>query len=83
LDAVPGKKIKSIVVGGQPLDAEALYRVATNDFIASGREGYDVFAGAKRIVAETDGPLVSNAVMSYIRKHREVRPSVEGRLVLE
>ena len=83
LDAVPGNKIKSIAVGGRPLDMEALYRVATNDFIASGREGYDIFAGAKRIVAETDGPLVSNAVMAYIRRHREVAPRAEGRLVLE
>lgn len=82
-DAVPGKKIKSITVGGQPLKPDGLYRVATNDFIASGREGYDVFVAAKRIIAETDGPLVSNVVMSFIRTRGTVSAQVEGRLVLE
>jgi 5'-nucleotidase / UDP-sugar diphosphatase len=82
-DAVPGKKIETIMVGGQPLKPDALYRVATNDFIASGREGYDVFVDAKRIIAETDGPLVSNAVMGFIRTRGTVSPQVEGRLVLK
>lgn len=83
LNAVPGKKIQSVSIGGEPLDLKRVYKVAANDFIASGKEGYDVFAGAKRLVGETDAPLVSNVVMSYIRGKGTISPRVEGRVILK
>jgi len=36
-----------IMVGDQPLEAQREYKVATNDFLASGGDGYEVFARAK------------------------------------
>lgn len=81
--AVPGRRIQSVKIGGKPLDLNRIYKVAANDFIASGKEGYDVFASAKRLVGETDAPLVSNVVMSYIRAKGTIAPKVEGRVVLE
>lgn len=82
-NAVPGKKIQSVKIGGKPIDLNRIYKVAANDFIASGKEGYDVFAGAKRLVGETDGPLVTNVVMSYIRAKETVAPKIDGRIILE
>jgi 2',3'-cyclic-nucleotide 2'-phosphodiesterase (5'-nucleotidase family) len=35
---------KSITVGGKPLDVNAKYKVATNDFLYSGGDGYTIFA---------------------------------------
>lgn len=83
LNGLPGQKIQSVNIGGKPIDLKKIYKVAANDFIASGKEGYDVFATAKRLVGETDAPLVSNVVMSYIRKKGTVAPKVEGRVVVK
>ncbi|MEQ1671945.1 MAG: bifunctional UDP-sugar hydrolase/5'-nucleotidase, partial [Hyphomicrobium sp.] len=42
-DGVPGSKLTSVTIGGAPLDDARLYKVATNDFMALGKEGYDAF----------------------------------------
>ena len=36
-------KVRSVLVGDKPLDPKATYRLATNDFLYSGGDGYDVF----------------------------------------
>ena len=36
----PGSRVLSIEVGGAPLDPDRIYRVATNDFMARGGDGY-------------------------------------------
>lgn len=82
-DAVPGHRIVSVLIGGQPLEPTRSYQVATNDFIAAGKEGFAVFETAERLISETSGQLVSNAVMDYIRKLGQVAPAVEGRIRIE
>lgn len=82
-NAVPGERVVSAEIGGRPLDPEKLYKVATNNFVASGKEGYDAFLNGKILVGETDGPLMANVVMSYIREKGTVAPKVEGRIVIE
>jgi 2',3'-cyclic-nucleotide 2'-phosphodiesterase (5'-nucleotidase family) len=82
-NAVPGQRIKTVVVGSEPLDTTRNYRVATNTFIASGKEGYDIFRQAKIFRGETDGPLLANTVMAYIRKTVNIAPRVEGRVVID
>ncbi len=82
-NAVPGERVQSAEIGGAPLDPEKLYKVATNNFVASGKEGYDAFRNGKVLVGETDGPLMANVVMSYIREKGTVAPKVEGRIVIE
>ena len=80
---IPGQRITSLTIAGAPLDPEKTYRVATNDFIARGKEGYGAFARARVIFGARDGRLVTNAVMAYIRKSGAVSPKVEGRIVLK
>ena len=81
--AVPGRRITSITVAGHPIDPARRYKVATNGFMASGKEGYDVLKEAKVLLGETDGPLVSNVVMAYIRKRGVIAPKTEGRIVID
>jgi 2',3'-cyclic-nucleotide 2'-phosphodiesterase (5'-nucleotidase family) len=83
LDAVPGSKVKEIRIGGGPLDPLHLYKVATNDFVAAGKEGFDLIAAAERVVRELDAALVSQIVMDYIAARRTIAPKVEGRIRLE
>jgi len=58
----PGSRIVNVYVGGKALDRNAIYTIATNDFLAGGGDGYGgVFAG--KTVNET-GILLRNAVMA-------------------
>ena len=77
-----GSRITSITVGGAPLDEAKTYRVATNDFMARGGDGYNMFRDAQPVLPDVDAPLLANEVMVYIRKAGTVRTGVEGRIVL-
>jgi 2',3'-cyclic-nucleotide 2'-phosphodiesterase (5'-nucleotidase family) len=79
----PGSRVTSIRVNGRPLDEMRTYRVATNDFLARGGDGYDMFASASRLLPDADAPLLANEVMVYIRKLGTVKTGVEGRIVLK
>lgn len=76
-----GSRILSISVDGKPLDPDKAYRVATNDFMARGGDGYTGFAGNKPLVPLDDAPLLSNEVMVYLRGLGTVRNGVDGRLL--
>jgi 2',3'-cyclic-nucleotide 2'-phosphodiesterase (5'-nucleotidase family) len=77
----PGQRILSISIGGAPLDPDRTYRVATNDFLARGGDGYDTFAEAKPLIPIDDSPLIANEAMVHVRKLGTVRTGVEGRVV--
>lgn len=76
-----GARILSVAVGGAPLDPARTYRVATNDFLARGGDGYAMFAEAARLVPLDDTPLLSNDVMIHLRGLGTLRTGVEGRIV--
>lgn len=78
----PGEKIISAKVAGKPVDPDALYKVSTNSFIASGREGFGAMKEAKVLLGASDGELVSNIVTGFVEKAGEVSPEVEGRVVI-
>ena len=75
-----GNRILSIQSGGAPLDPNKSYRVATNDFMARGGDGYSTFAAVKPLVPLDDTPLLANEVMVYLRDLGTVRVGVDGRL---
>jgi 2',3'-cyclic-nucleotide 2'-phosphodiesterase (5'-nucleotidase family) len=77
----PGNRVLAMTVAGAPLSEERLYRVAINDFLARGGDGYNTFRDAKRITPDNDAPLLANEVMDYIRNLGTVRTRVEGRMV--
>ena len=78
----PGDRITALKVGGAALDEARIYRVAINDFLARGGDGYTTFRDARRIIPDADAPLLANAVMVYIRQIGTVRTGIEGRMVL-
>jgi 2',3'-cyclic-nucleotide 2'-phosphodiesterase (5'-nucleotidase family) len=79
----PGSRVISILVGDEALDAKKTYRVATNDFLARGGDGYAMFSDVARVLPDPDAPLLANEVMVYIRRLGTVRTGVQGRIVLE
>ena len=76
----PGKRIVSIRIGGAPLVPNRMYRIATNDFLARGSDGYVEFGKAKPELPIDDSPLLVNEVMAYLQKFGTVRTGVEGRI---
>jgi 2',3'-cyclic-nucleotide 2'-phosphodiesterase (5'-nucleotidase family) len=76
-----GSRVLSISVGGAPLDPDRIYRLATNDFLASGGNGYAMLAGLKRLIDDKAGPLMSTVVIDYIQRRGTVAPEADGRLV--
>ena len=83
LSRPPGSRVLSVHVGDAPLDEAKTYRLATNDFMARGNDGYSMFRDAKQLVTDVDGPLISNEVMAYLRKLGTVKTGVEGRIVFK
>jgi 5'-nucleotidase/UDP-sugar diphosphatase len=83
LSKPPGTRVLSIHVGNAPLDDSKIYKLATNDFMARGNDGYTMFRDAKRLVTDVDGPLISNEVMAYLRKLGTVKTGIQGRIVFK
>lgn len=77
-----GSRVIAVEVGGAPLDAAAKYRLATNDFMLKGGDGYTMLSDSTVILGELDGKLLADDVMSYIAKAGAVAPKVEGRVQL-
>lgn len=73
---VAGERVTEVLVNGEPLDMEATYLVATNDFMAAGGDEYTVFAG-KATVNEFDA--IEEVVLTYLQENGEI-PEVEGRI---
>jgi 5'-nucleotidase/UDP-sugar diphosphatase len=75
-----GGRVLAIAIDGAPLDPDRLYRVAVNDFMARGGDGYTTLATADRLLPLEDTPLLSNEVIIYLSGLDRVQSTAEGRL---
>ena len=80
--AEAGARVSEVLVGGAALEADKLYKVAVNDFILGGGDGYLMLGGGRLITDTGAGQLVANDVMAYVEKAGNVKPSVEGRITV-
>jgi 2',3'-cyclic-nucleotide 2'-phosphodiesterase (5'-nucleotidase family) len=78
--AEAGKRVSEVMVGGAALDAAKLYKVAVNDYMLGGGDGYAALGGGRLINDTGAGQLVANDVMAYVEKLGTVKPVVEGRI---
>lgn len=72
-------KPETILAGGQPLDLEKTYKVVTNNFMASGGDGYKML---KDLPQTNTGFVDADAVREYIQQRGKVGAEVEGRLTI-
>jgi len=75
-----GSRVVDVWVGGVPLDETAVYRVATNDFLAAGGDGYTVFMEGTNFV--NTGVYLMDYMVDYLKEFSPVSPAVEGRIVV-
>jgi 5'-nucleotidase / UDP-sugar diphosphatase len=80
--AAVGSRVSNVQVNGAPLDPAKKYKVATNNFMLTGGDGYAAFTKGRVLVGQTDGKLLANEVMAYVRKKGTVDSKVEGRITV-
>jgi 2',3'-cyclic-nucleotide 2'-phosphodiesterase (5'-nucleotidase family) len=68
---------KAVLTDGKPLEPNRSYRVAVNDFLAAGGDGYLILKQGRKVVSGDD---VREAVIDYLSKHSPVNPRIEGRI---
>ena len=74
-----GARVSNVTVGGEPLDMTRTYKVATNDFMARGGDGYDMLSDAKQLIDKDSAKLMAGDVMEYVRA-KGVPTGIDGRL---
>lgn len=79
--AAPGRRVRDIAIGGGTLEPGRLYRVATNDFMARGGDGYGMLAGTTSVTVDSGNALVSQVVMEDFARRGTISAAIEGRLV--
>ncbi|MGJ3265561.1 MAG: bifunctional metallophosphatase/5'-nucleotidase [Salinarimonas sp.] len=62
----PGSRVQAVTVGGEPLDPNATYRLATNDFLLRGGDGYGMLANGETLVDAAAGQLMASQVIDYV-----------------
>lgn len=75
-------RIKSVTIGGKPLDLEQTYLLATTDYLAQGGDGYVAF---KRAVIHSESSiketiLISDLVLRKLRLNGKIDAPIEGRI---
>jgi len=78
--AEAGKRVASVRINGADLDVNALYKVATNDYMLGGGDGFAALGGGRVLTNTGAGALMANDVMAYIEKAGKVTAAVEGRI---
>ena len=74
-----GKRVSEVMVAGAPLDVNKTYKVAVNDYILGGGDGYSALGGGK-ILARAAGGVLANDVIAYLQKMGTVAPEIDGRI---
>lgn len=74
----PGSRVFDVMVGKNPIDLKKEYTLATNDFMATGGDGYEMFKGKVQI---GQFELLSETLAKYFAANGEIEPKVEGRII--
>ncbi|WP_248926265.1 bifunctional metallophosphatase/5'-nucleotidase [Paenibacillus hamazuiensis] len=76
-DKPAGERVIEVKVGGKPIDPAKTYRLVTNDFIASGGDGYSMFTNKK---AMNSGVTLYELVEEAFIKQKTINAAVDGRI---
>ncbi len=80
---VPGERVVSVTINGEPLDPNETYTVAVNDYIAHGGDGYVTLANLPDSAKNFTYVYLTDALYKYIKAHSPIAPKVEGRITIK
>lgn len=81
--APAGARIKHAEHDGKPIEPDEKYKVASNDFLLAGGDGYTSLARGRILIGKTDGRLLADIAMGYIRHLGTIDTRTEGRIVFQ
>ncbi|WP_029029687.1 bifunctional metallophosphatase/5'-nucleotidase [Salinarimonas rosea] len=78
----PGSRVQEVTIGGEPLDPNATYRLATNDFLLRGGDGYGMLANGETLVDAAAGQLMASQVIDYIAANDGIGEATVGERIV-
>jgi len=79
----PGARVVSVLVNGTPLDPAQKYKVATNDYMLTGGDGYTAFADGNVLIDASAAHLMASDVIDFIAAAGTIDAGVEGRITIK
>ncbi|KGX85567.1 5'-nucleotidase C-terminal domain-containing protein [Pontibacillus litoralis] len=73
-----GERVHSINIAGEPMEIEAIYTLATNDFLVAGGDQY---TSLTKYDVQGDFSALDESVITYIQQQKIIEPQEEGRIV--
>ena len=77
----PGSRIVEVLVNGEPIDKEKIYKVAANDFLTGGGDKYTMLKEETKVILKTKH-FLRDAFVEYLQKHNPISPELEGRITI-
>ncbi|TDQ38310.1 bifunctional metallophosphatase/5'-nucleotidase [Aureibacillus halotolerans] len=76
-----GSRMTEVNVGGQPIDLEKTYTVATNDFLTGGGDKFTMLKEDATVISQTKS-FLRDAFYDYLKQHETINPELEGRITV-
>ncbi|MBQ7612518.1 MAG: 5'-nucleotidase C-terminal domain-containing protein [Spirochaetaceae bacterium] len=75
-------KLSNLTIGGKPIDKNKTYRIATNDYLAGGGDGYEILK--KSVDTYNTSMLFSTVVIDYAARlgSGAITPMTDGRITV-
>ena len=75
-----GSRVTTVTIGGEAIDVDATYKVATTAFIAAGSDGHVELGAATPTTSTEVGER--QAIIDYVMANTPVNPAIDGRIEL-
>ena len=73
-----GRRLMGVTIGGKEIEDRKKYKVATNDFLYQGGDGYEVIKNSKLLY--NTGLLIRDVFAGYVKQRKIINPRIEGRI---
>jgi 5'-nucleotidase / UDP-sugar diphosphatase len=79
----PGQRILEVIINGEPLDKNRLYKVATVDYMFNGGDGYVMLKEGRVILSPLQKVDLVGTLAKYIKSSSSLHAELEGRIVVK
>ena len=78
-DAPEGERVRELLIGGNPVHPDSLYKVCTTDYLLEGNSGLGFLAEIDPDQVYFTQTIDRVALMHYLEKHSPVAPRADDR----
>jgi 5'-nucleotidase/UDP-sugar diphosphatase len=78
-DAPEGERVRELLIGGQPVQPDKMYRVTTTDYLMEGNSGLDFLAKTPPDQVDYTQTIDRAALANYLEKNSPVNPRIDDR----